>query len=101
MNCGVGRRRGLDPVLLWLWRRPVSTALIQPLAWELPYAVSAAITKKRKKKKKKKRRKKKRKEIRGGYYTCQPLSLLAGYSSEQSDTTTAFRGCLRETSIKY
>ena len=28
----------LDPELLWLWRRLAATALIQPLAWELPYA---------------------------------------------------------------
>ena len=37
MSRGVGRRCGLDPVLLWLWCRPVTTALIQPLAWEPPY----------------------------------------------------------------
>ena len=42
MSCGVGRRRGSDPVLLWLWRRPVATAPIQPLAWEPPYAAGAA-----------------------------------------------------------
>ena len=42
MSCGVGRRRSLDPVLLWLWRRPVATALIGPLAWEPPYASGAA-----------------------------------------------------------
>ena len=42
MSCGVGRRRGSDPALLWLWRRPVATAQIQPLAWEPPYAVGAA-----------------------------------------------------------
>ena len=35
-------RRGLDPVLLWLWCRPAAIALIQPLAWELPHAASAA-----------------------------------------------------------
>ena len=45
MSCGVGCRRGSDPVLLWLWRRPVATAPIQPLAWELPYAVGAALEK--------------------------------------------------------
>ena len=28
--------------LLWLWRRPVDTAPIQPLAWEPPYAAGAA-----------------------------------------------------------
>jgi len=32
----------LDPALLWLWRRPVATAPIQPLAWEPPYAAGAA-----------------------------------------------------------
>ena len=42
MSCGVGRRRGLDPALLWLWCRPAATALIRPLAWEPPYAVGAA-----------------------------------------------------------
>ena len=42
MSCGVGCRRGSDPALLWLWRRPVATAPIQPLAWEPPYAEGAA-----------------------------------------------------------
>ena len=41
--CGVGRRRGLDPALLWLWRRPVATVLIGPLAWEPPYAGGVAL----------------------------------------------------------
>jgi len=57
MSCGVGCRRGSDPALLWLWRRPVATALIQLLAWEPPYAAGAAqeIAKKQKNKKTKKR----------------------------------------------
>ena len=42
VSCGVGRRRGSDPTLLWLWRRPVATAPIRPLAWEPRYAVGAA-----------------------------------------------------------
>ena len=42
MSCGVGGRRGLDPVLLGLWCRPVAVALIQPLAWEPPYAAGVA-----------------------------------------------------------
>ena len=42
MSCGVGCRRGSDPALLWLWRRPVATVPIRPLAWEPPYAVGAA-----------------------------------------------------------
>ena len=32
-----------DPVLLWLWGRPAAPALIRPLAWEPPCAVSAAL----------------------------------------------------------
>ena len=43
MSCGVGQRHGLDPAWLWLWCRPAATALIQPLAWELPYAEGAAL----------------------------------------------------------
>ena len=43
MSCGEGRRSGSDPAWLWLWRRPAARALIRPLAWELPYAVGAAL----------------------------------------------------------
>ena len=50
MSCGVGRRRGLDPELLWLWRRPAATAQIRPLSWELPYALDAALKNKHTKK---------------------------------------------------
>ena len=42
MSCGVGRRLGSDPALLWLWRRLVAAAPIRPLAWEPPYAAGAA-----------------------------------------------------------
>ena len=42
MSCGVGRRCSLDPALLWLWCKLAATAPVQPLAWEPPYAVSAA-----------------------------------------------------------
>ena len=37
-----------DPALLWLWCRPVATALIGPLAWELPYAAGVALEKTKK-----------------------------------------------------
>ena len=33
-------------MLVWLWRRPGATALIQPLAWGLLHAVGAALKKK-------------------------------------------------------
>ena len=40
-----------DPELLWLWCRLAATALILPLAWELPYAAGAALKRPQKKKK--------------------------------------------------
>ena len=43
MSCGVGRRHGWDPALLWLHHRPAAVAPTGPLAWELPYAVGAAL----------------------------------------------------------
>ena len=53
VSCGVGRRRGSDPVLLW--HRLVATVLIGPLAWEPP---SAALKDKKTKKIKNKKVKK-------------------------------------------
>ena len=41
MSYGVGHRPSSDPVLLW----PVTVVLIRPLAWEPPYASSAALEK--------------------------------------------------------
>ena len=58
MNCGVGCRRGPNPMLLWLWCSPVATTLIRPLAWEPPYAVGAALEKAKRQKKKKEKKKK-------------------------------------------
>ena len=52
MSCDVGHRRGSDLVLLWLWCRLAAAALIQPLAWEPPYAVGAALKRQKTKKKK-------------------------------------------------
>ena len=43
MSCGVGRRHGWDLALLWLWRRPVATAPIRPLASEPLYAMGGAL----------------------------------------------------------
>ena len=36
-------------VLLWLWHRSAAAALIQPLAWELPYAAHMAIKRRKNK----------------------------------------------------
>ena len=50
MSCGVGRRCGSDPVLLWLWLwyRLVTTVPIRSLAWEPPYAAGVALGKDKK-----------------------------------------------------
>ena len=55
MSCGVGYRHSLDPALLWLCR-PAATVPIQLLAWELPYAVGAALKKEQKKKRERRKR---------------------------------------------
>ena len=47
MSYGVGHRGGSDPTLRWLWRRPVTSAPIWPLAWEPPYAAGEALKKKK------------------------------------------------------
>ena len=48
MSCGLGCRRGLD--LVWLWLCLAAVAPIQPLAWELTYATGVALKSKKKKK---------------------------------------------------
>ena len=64
MSCGVGHRRGSDPVLLrlWLWCRMAAVALIQSGAWELAYAAGAALKKTKNKKQEKVTQHKERKE---------------------------------------
>jgi len=59
VSYGVGCRHGLDPALLWLWRRQAATAPIRPLAWEPPYAMGAAqeMAKRQKENKNKKNKK--------------------------------------------
>ena len=52
MSCGVGRGRGSDLALLWLWHRLADAAPIGPLAWEPPYAAGVALEKGKKIKKK-------------------------------------------------
>ena len=63
MSCGVGRRRGSDPALLWLWCR----LAVGPLAWESPYATSVAL---KSKKKKEKEKEKKRNLVRHKKCVC-------------------------------
>ena len=47
----LGGRCDLDPALLWAWWRPAATVPIPPLAWEPPYAASAALQRQNKKQK--------------------------------------------------
>ena len=49
MSYGVGHRHSLDLALLWLWLRPATVVLIQPLAWEPSYAAGVALKKKKRK----------------------------------------------------
>ena len=42
-SCSIGQRCALDPVLLWLFHRPETAALITLLAWGLPYAAGAVV----------------------------------------------------------
>ena len=59
MSCGVGRRCGSDPMLLWLWCRLTATTLIRPIAWEPPYATGAGLEKAKRPKTNKTKTKKK------------------------------------------
>ena len=69
MSCDVGDRHGSDPAWLWLWHRPAAEAPIRPLAWELPYAIGAALKSKSKKKKQTKQT-----NIQIGYYKQQKFT---------------------------
>ena len=51
MSCGVVRRHGSDPELLWLWHRLAAVAVIRPLVWEPPHAAGAALKRQGEKKK--------------------------------------------------
>ena len=59
MSCSVGCRHRWNPVLLWLWCRPVATAPIRSLAWEPPYARERPY----KRQKKRRRRRKKNQHV--------------------------------------
>ena len=43
VSCGVGRRHGSDPELLWLGCWPAAVAPIRPFAWKLAHASSVAL----------------------------------------------------------
>ena len=69
MSCSVGRRCSWDPVLLWLWHMLATISLFQPLAWELPHAMGAALKSKKKKKRKY--------SFKKALYACDYLEILS------------------------
>ena len=56
----VGHRHGLNLSCCGCGCRLVATAPIQPLAWEVPYAVGAALKKQQQKQQQKKKKRKER-----------------------------------------
>ena len=78
MSCGIGLRCSSDPKWLWLWPRPAAVALFQPLAWELPYALSVALKSKIQKTKNKK--------------TGESLTWVVAYFPKQLNQTSNFQG---------
>ena len=46
VSCGIGRRCGSDPELLWFGCSPAAAAPMQHLTWELPYATGEALKRK-------------------------------------------------------
>ena len=96
MSCRVGGRHGSDPALLWLWRRPVATAPIRPLAWEPPYAEGAA-----QEMAKRQQQQQKETEITNqdvlystGNYTQNLVIIYKGKESEKEYTHTQTRTCV-------
>ena len=53
MSCNIGSRGSLGLAWLWLWCRLPAVALIQPLAWELPYAVGTHLKRQKQRNKQK------------------------------------------------
>ena len=92
MSCGVGCRCGSDPALLWLWRGPVATALIQPLAWEPPYSTGAALEKAKRLKRKKKKGKKE---------TRKATIILNGITGKSYSQSGLFTEAVPDTSAEF
>ena len=65
MSCAVGHRHSSDLIWLWLWHRPGAAAVIQPLAWEPPYAMGMALKRPKQKTNKQKKKEKKHNDVFG------------------------------------
>ena len=46
-SCGAGRKCRSDPLLLWQWCWLAAVTPIQPVAWELPYAMGTVLKRKK------------------------------------------------------
>ena len=103
VSCGVGARRDSDPALLWLWCRPVATALIWPLARKLTCALGGALKSHNNSNNTKERKKERRKEGRKEGRLSQDLSprIMFSFASQSADSEhhplplLPSRGCAR------
>ena len=96
VSCGVGRRCGSYPALLWLWCRLAATALIRLLAWEPPYATGTVLEKAKRQQQKKKIR---NFPLQSPSFTLDPCSLYQPLPSSTTPTQplkTAFLLCFYE-----
>ena len=85
-NCSVGCRCSSDSTLLWLWYRPAAAALIQFLAWKLPYATGAAPKRKNKQNLNLNSLKQKRKLT--GFWNRKGQDITPGISRSKVQTTS-------------
>ena len=86
MSCGVGCRRGSDPMLLWLWCRLAATAPIRPLAWEPPYAEGVALKRQKTKQNKTKQNKTKKKNPKRKQLYSNKIKLKIKFRSSHHGT---------------
>lgn len=84
VSCGVGGRRGLELVLMWLWCKPAATAPIWSLAWEPPYTAGAALKRPKQKTKNKKKKNKKNKRQMRSKKTKEAGNVCFEFSIERS-----------------
>ena len=95
MRWGVAHRHGSDPELPWLWLRSAAAAPVQHLAWELLYAVGAALKSKRENKTKQTNKQKKTgklfAKIRGGMLKELVCGYLGCRSTEKPENSSSHK----------
>ena len=79
-------------MLLWLWRRPVATSPIRPLAWKPPYAAGATQEMAKRQKNKNKKQQKKNKEIISSiFYDHNGIKLEINHRKRNEKKPTTWR----------